>query len=526
MMKKRILSLFVILCMTMSLVTCPCAVFASSTVSWKTAMTKTESYIADKYLKTPGYGSEWSVTAMARDGGAVKYGTYSDYYDAVAAEVKACKGTLDARKALPYTKVIMALTALDKNPASVGGYNLLKGLADFDKVMTTGTNGPIWALLALDCGDYQIPSAGSGKTQTTRELLIDEILSRELDGGGYTVGMTSDGPETDITAMAIQALAPYKNRAEVKAVIDRGLKILSDKQASDGTFTDYGTKSCESIAQVIIALTALDIHPEKDSRFIKKGNTLIDALMKFYVFGGGFRHVLKTTSGYDAPINGMATEQAYMALGAYKRFLAGDNFVFDMTDGMPVYRPIKVTLSSVSKGLKQVTVKWKKVSGAKGYQIRYATNKNFSSYKSVSVSSSTLSKTIKSLSTTKTYYFKVRAYKLDEKGNRVYGQFSGYKYTKPNGKVTDVTLKSAKKKNLKVSWKKVSGAKGYQIRYATNKSFKNSKTASVSSSSNYKTFTKLTSGKRYYVKVRAYTTDSKGKKIYGAYSSVKNLKVR
>lgn len=525
-MKKRILSILVILCMVMSIVTCPCAVFASSSVSWKTAMTKTESYIADNYLKTPGYGSEWSVTAMARDGGAVKYGTYSDYYDAVKAEVKACKGVLDGRKALPYTKVIMALTAVDKNPSSVGGYNLLKGLADFDQVMMTGTNGPIWALLALDCGDYKIPSAESGKTQTTRELLIEEIISRELDGGGYTVGMTSDGPETDITAMAIQALAPYRDRAEVQAVIDRALAVLSAKQASDGTFTDYGTKSSESISQVIIALTALDIDPTKDSRFIKKDNTLVDALMKFYVSGGGFRHVLKTTSGYDASINGLATEQAYMALGAYKRFLAGDNFVYDMTDGMPVYRPIKVTLSSVSKGLKQVTVKWKKVSGAKGYQIRYADNKNFNSYKSVSVSSSTLSKTIKSLSTGKNYYFKVRAYKLDEDGNRVYGQFSGYKYTKPNGKVTDVTLKSPKKRNLKISWDKVAGAKGYQVRYATNKSFNNSKVAYVSSKYSSKTFTKLTSGKLYYVKVRAYTTNSEGKKIYGAYSSVKNLKVR
>lgn len=525
-MKRRLISLLVILCMGMSTLACPCLVFGSSSVSWKTAMTKTEIYISDN-LGTPEYGSEWTLTALARDGGAVKYGTYTTYYNNLVEEVKACNGVLDARKALPYTKVIMALTAMDKNPENVGGYNLLNGLADFDKVMVTGTNGPIWALLALDCGKYEIPTVESGKTQTTRELLVDTILSRELEGGGFTVGMSTDGPETDITAMAIQALAPYRDREDVQAVIDRALTVLSQKQGSDGSFTDYGTKSCESIAQVILALTALDINPAKDSRFVKNDNTLIDALLKFYVSGGGFRHVLKTTSGYDAPINGMATEQAYLALGAYKRFLAGDNFVYDMTDGMPVYRPIKVTQKSLTKGLKQVTVKWNKVSGAKGYQIRYSTSKNFSSYKSVYVKSgSTLSKTITGLSTSKTYYFKVRAYKLDDDGSKVYGQFSGYRYTTPNGKVQDVSLKSTKKRYLKVSWDKVPGAKGYQIRYSTSKSFKNSKVAYTTSKYSTKTLSKLTSGKTYYVKVRAYTKNTKGAKIYGTYSSVVKLKVK
>ncbi|MBR4020272.1 MAG: terpene cyclase/mutase family protein, partial [Firmicutes bacterium] len=326
-MRRRLISLLVILCMGMSIWACPCAVYGSS-VSWKTGMTKTESYIG-KQLTKPCYGNEWAVIAMARDGGAVKAGAYDTYYKDVEAKVKAGKGVLDARKALPYTKVIMALTAIDRNPENVGGYNLLEGLADFDKVMMTGTNGPIFALLALDSGKYEIPTVSAGKTQTTRDLLVDTILDRELDGGGFTVGMSTNGPETDITAMAIQALAPYRNRPDVAAVIDRGLQILSKKQGSDGCFSDYGTKSCESIAQVMLALIALDIDPLIDSRFVKNGNTLMDALMIFYDTGGGFKHVLKTTAGYEAPVNGMATEQGYLVLGAYKRFLAGENFVYD-----------------------------------------------------------------------------------------------------------------------------------------------------------------------------------------------------
>lgn len=523
-MRRRLLSLFVILCMGMSTLACPWTVFgntAKSTVSWETAMTKTEVYIG-KQLAKPAYGSEWTVTAMARDGGALDYDAY---YKDVAAQVKAAKGVLDARKALPYTKVILALTAMGKDPQNVGGYNLLESLADFDKVMLTGTNGPVFALLALDCGKYEIPTAPEGKTQTTRELLIDTILERELEGGGFTVGMSSNGPETDITAMAIQALAPYDDRTDVAEVIERALTILSAKQGSDGCFSDYGTKSAESIAQVMIALMALDLDPAADGRFVKNGNSLLDALMLFYDNGGGFKHVLKTTAGYDAPVNGMATEQAYLALGAYKRFLAGENFIYDMTDGVPVSRPVAVTQKTATKGLKQAKISWNKVSGVKGYQIRYGTSKSFKSYKTVNVSASVLSRTFTGLSKDKTYYFKIRAYKVDADGQKVYGQFGSYKSVKPDGKVTSLALKSPKKKQLKVSWKKVPGAKGYQVRYAANKSFKNSKTVYVSSKYSAKTLSKLISGKRYYVKVRAYTK-SGSKKIYGAYSTTKNLKVK
>ena len=141
-MRRKLLSLLISLCMGMSLWACPCLVFGNTTDSWKTAMTKTEFYIADN-LDAPGYGSEWTITAMARDGGAVKYGTYVKYYNSIVEQVEATKGVLDSRKALPYTKVIIALKAIGKNPQNVAGYNLLEGLADFDKVMLTGTNGPI-----------------------------------------------------------------------------------------------------------------------------------------------------------------------------------------------------------------------------------------------------------------------------------------------------------------------------------------------------------------------------------------------
>lgn len=73
--------------------------------------------------------------------------------------------------------------------------------------------------------------------------------------------------------------------------------------------------------------------------------------------------------------------------------------------------------------------------------------------------------------------------------------------------------------------KKVKNAKGYQMTYATNKAFTKGK-KNVEMTSTSKTISKLKKGTTYYVKVRAYTKDSKGKKVYGSYSGVKKVKIK
>ena len=130
-----------------------------------------------------------------------------------------------------------------------------------------------------------------------------------------------------MTAMAIQALAPYyKTNETVKAAVDKALDVLSGLQQGDGGFGSWGTINSESCAQVIVALTALGIDPTADSRFVKNGLTVLDALAGFYVTGGGFRH----TAGGER--NGMATEQGYYALAAYYRFANAQTRLYDMSD--------------------------------------------------------------------------------------------------------------------------------------------------------------------------------------------------
>ena len=87
------------------------------------------------------------------------------------------------------------------------------------------------------------------------------------------------------------------------------------------------------------------------------------------------------------------------------------------------------------------------------------------------------------------------------------------------------TVKSIKTKAIKVTWKKDKSVTGYEILYSQKSNFKGAKKVTVTKNKTVSaTIKKLTKNKTYYVKVRAYKT-VKGKKIYGAYSSVKKVKV-
>lgn len=96
------------------------------------------------------------------------------------------------------------------------------------------------------------------------------------------------------------------------------------------------------------------------------------------------------------------------------------------------------------------------------------------------------------------------------------------KVTTGKASIKKVTNVSGKK--MKVTLKKVSGAKGYEFRYASNSKMKSAKRVTGKSTS--RTIGSLKKGKTYYVQARAYKTDSKGKKIYGSWSGKKSVKIK
>ncbi|GMK37359.1 hypothetical protein PCCS19_04120 [Paenibacillus sp. CCS19] len=282
-------------------------------------------------------GGEWTVLGLARSGEKVPASWYNTYYANLEKTLKEKEGNLHSVKYTEYDRVILALSALGRSVDDVAGYNLLEKLADFDTLIKQGINGPIFALIALDSNQYEIPIVKSVSTQTTREGLIRFILNRQIAGGGWALGENATAADADVTGMAIQALAPYyTDNADVKAAVNKALAWLSAQQQSDGGFASNDANNVESAAQVIVALTSLGINPHTDTRFVKNGHSVVDALMSFAAAEGGFYHIKAggNDNGGAQPgmADPMAADQAMYALVAYDRLLGGKTSLYDMTD--------------------------------------------------------------------------------------------------------------------------------------------------------------------------------------------------
>ena len=273
-------------------------------------------------------GGEWAVIGLARSGYDVPQNYWDDYYAAVEDYVESCNGVLHKKKYTEYSRVIVSLTAIGADPANVAGYDLLKPLGDFEKTIWQGINGPVWALIALDSGNYDVPVNAETKTQATRQLYIDEILSRQNNDGGWS--LTSKGGDNasdpDLTGMALQALAKYQSQSAVKEATDRAIDCLSKMQDDKGGYSSWETANSESVVQVIVALCELGIDL-KDSRFVKNGNTLLDNLLSYRESNGSFTH----TSGGGGS-DQMATEQGFYGIVAALRAEEGKNSLYRMSD--------------------------------------------------------------------------------------------------------------------------------------------------------------------------------------------------
>jgi hypothetical protein len=225
-------------------------------------------------------GGEWLVLGLCRMGYALPDGWVEGYRQRLECHVADCSGVLHDRKYTEYSRVVLTVTAMGGDARNVAGYDLTAPLEDFEQTIFQGVNGAVYALLALDSGNY-----GS---DAIRERYLAHVLEKELPGGGWC--MMGDVPEADVTAMALQALAKYRDRETVKEAIERGLKAL---EGADLT-------TSEAVSQTIIALSALGLDAGEK----------VKLLLTFQTEDGDFRHVM------DGKADPLATEQAFCALAS------------------------------------------------------------------------------------------------------------------------------------------------------------------------------------------------------------------
>lgn len=270
------------------------------------------------------YGDEWNVFLLERMGKPVSAQQKQSYLDSVVKTYTDPKNS--ALKPTTIARVVLAVTALGEDAANVGGVDLIDLLCR-GKFMTAGSNEPIWALIALDSAGYTVPAGANWD----RQRLLEQVLTyQNPDNGGFGLN-GSDEVGTDMTAMAIQALAPYRQDPKVQTAIDAGLGYLKHEMDRN---CDFGTS--ETIAQVIIALGCLDQDPlDPANGFVRSSaRDLVTALCAYRRDDGGFRHLMAE----DKPQN-MSTLQALMAFESCRRVQAGQPHLYDMTGAQDPEKP-------------------------------------------------------------------------------------------------------------------------------------------------------------------------------------------
>ena len=276
--------------------------------------------------------SDWTALAMARAGVADDYAGYLSRLQSYVEQKYAEEDGLHAVKATEYHRIALTAAALGGDPTAFGTKpdgTAIDLVADGtynwrgeSELGAQGLNGWIFALLTMDAVGAEVPT----DARYSRESIVDTIVSAQLPDGGFALG--GSDMDVDITAMALQALAPYQEQCP--AVIDAALSALSAAQTVTGGFESWGAQSSESCAQVLLALTALDIDPESDERFQKAEGNVIDALLAFCTEDGGVAH----EKGGQA--DAMAGEQAMQALAAMALRQQGGGRFFDLRNAQCV----------------------------------------------------------------------------------------------------------------------------------------------------------------------------------------------
>ena len=273
-------------------------------------------------------GGDWIVFSLARAGLIQPEDAYAnDYYKRIvqtvretAPSVSLQNGALHPVKSTENARLILALTAIGKDPRQIGGWDLLQPFDDFNWIKRQGVNAVAYALLALDSHSYE-PADASVRTQC-----VDYLLQTQTADGGWT--LYGDSADSDVTAIVLQSLAAYREWPDVATAAARAIDCLSAMQLETGGFATGDAETTESTAQILLALCAWQIDAAADARFLKDGTSVLDALLAAYLpQQNAFRH---RPAQPDA--DEMATQQAALALLAYERLVNGQPFLFDCTD--------------------------------------------------------------------------------------------------------------------------------------------------------------------------------------------------
>jgi len=260
-----------------------------------------QAWIDGELTENAGITSEWYIIALSKSGD-YDFSEYKNALDKYLAENTVGSASSRLKYALTYM-------AIESNDSEYLRDNIENSIGQ------QGIMSWVFGLHILNNG-FECDSHNIGSVK-------EQILSMQIEDGGWAV-MGSKG-DVDVTAMVIQALAPYYNESRIKSSIDKAVSFLADEQQECGGFMNRGVINLESAAQVMQALASINIDCKDDERFIKNGKTIFDVISEYQKADGSFSHTI------DGESNGTATMQAYYSSIAYMLFKDGKSsfYIFD-----------------------------------------------------------------------------------------------------------------------------------------------------------------------------------------------------
>ena len=268
--------------------------------------------IAKSYVNKSDDWRIMEMSAYAKYNPSTAYKTSAaakqNYINNVVTAIHSGKTANGAIKDTDIDKAIIALTSIGGDATRMYRVNDNTPISAVEKLNIINKSTSVWSapytLAAYNQKEYA--------TDSYEEALISALLAAQGDDGSWNEWGT-----IDTTANAIAGLSFYKDRDDVSSAIEKGIAYLSEQQKTSGAFDDGHGENANSLAMVVVALSSAGINPDTDIRFVKNGNSALDALLSFALSdNSGF--------GYDTNniLNELSTEQGFRALIAASQVMA------------------------------------------------------------------------------------------------------------------------------------------------------------------------------------------------------------
>ena len=246
-------------------------------------------------------GFDWAVITMLRGGKTIDSAILAEYTQSLTETVKGWDANV---KPTDAAKAALAFTIMGKDACDIEGVNLIELVCNSER-LTSGTNELAYSLLAIYASNAEIPQ----DALWYKDAIIEKLLTFQTENGGFGL-FDTETADVDMTAICVQALAPYISDEAVATAIEKAVEFLADTISADWDYDD----NPNTTAQVLLALASLGIDvTDPANGFGNSAEENIITALEAYRNTDGNGYL------YESSLNTMATYQIMQAYDAYRK---------------------------------------------------------------------------------------------------------------------------------------------------------------------------------------------------------------